>query len=350
MMRYERTITVCALSMATMAVASGCGGAARSDKPKIATDRSVTVIGKGRTSLGEPFVAVVGMNAPLPKDLVPFAKELRPRGGCPLPVLIKEGSQGTYDEVCYTPAEVSTQAGVECSSGLLRIHLVALAATHSVRLMLGDGRRVTSSVMALPRQYGGPRALYYQTVRGPKPIPVSVTELGLRGEVLATVSAYRVTACGKEPVRILPGSRVLARAPAPGGGTITIASRRTEVLGATYFGLQLTLPNGTETGTAALRPAPPLRWEVSRICEPRPYGIVYGVLPTSEYEAFVVTGTRLQHLNNIRIPSSVVAHSTLVYGIVEGAPGRLIVRSSDGKTVVDDNIGTIFSEKQCVKT
>lgn len=347
-MRYERTITVCALSLA-MAMASGCGGAARDHEPTIATDRSATVIGRGRTSLGEPFVAVLGMNTRLPKELAPFAKELKPRGGCPLPVFIKEGSQSMYNEVCYAPAEVSTQAGVECSSGLLRIHLVAPIATHSVRLMLSDGQRVISSVMALPRQYGGPRALYYQTVRGPEPIPVFVTELGLRGEVLATVSAYRVTACGKELVRILPGSRVLAKAPAPGGGMFTIASRRTEVLGETYLGLQLRLPNGTETGTAALRLAPPLRWEASRICGLRPYGIVYGVLPTAHYGAFVITDTKRQRLNNIAIPPSVVAHSTLVYGIVDGTPGRLIVRSSDGKTVVDDKIGTIFAEKQCVK-
>jgi hypothetical protein len=348
-MRYGRTITVCALSVATMAMASGCAGAARSDKPTIATGRSATVIGRGRTSLGKSFVAVLGINAPPPKDLAPFAKELRPRGGCPLPVFIKEGSQGAYNEVCYAPAEVSSQAGVECSSGLLRIHLVASAATRHVRLMLSDGQRVTSSVMALPRQYGGPRALYYQTVRRPGPRPVSVTELGLRGDVLATVSVYSMTDCGKEPVRILPGSRVLAKAPAPGGGTFTIASRRTEVLGEIYFGLRLTLPNGTKTGTAALRPAPPLRWEVSRICEPRPYGIVYGVLPTSHYEAFVVMGTKLQRLTNIPIPPSVVERSTLVYGIVEGSPGRLIVRSSDGRILVDDNIGTIFSEKPCVK-
>jgi hypothetical protein len=305
------------------------------------------MIGRGRTFLGEQFVATVGGEGRPPEQLSLFAKELKPRGGCPLPVAIKEGARARYNVVCYAPSGASEQAGVECSVGLLLIHLVAPPSTRSVRLTLSDGRQITSPVMMLARRFGGPMALYYQTVRGPSPIPVSATELGARGQVLDTIRANPVHECSEDTVRTLSGGRVLLKARALGGETFEISSVRTRILGRTHFGLRVVLAGGSVSGTAALRLALPLEWEVSRICTPQTYGLIYGVLASPRDEALVRIGAALQPLHRAAIPASVRRHSVLVYGTLARAPDRLIVRDPGERTTVDENIGPIVAEKRC---
>jgi hypothetical protein len=61
----------------------------------------------------------------------------------------------------------------------------------SARLRLSDGRQITSSVAIVPAQLGGPTGFYYQVVRGPSPIPVSLAELDVNGRVLRMVKLNR---------------------------------------------------------------------------------------------------------------------------------------------------------------
>jgi hypothetical protein len=332
------------LIAACVVTLSGCGGAATDPSSH---ENPPIVIGGGRTAVGESFVATLG--GARPPSRLAGERELEPHGGCPLRVFIREDQHAWQNEVCYPRSEVSEQAGVECASGLLLIHLAAPAATRSVRLSLSDGQQIVSPVMLLPRRHGGPVALYYQAVRGPTPIPVSATELGTHGQTLGTIGAYRGRECTKNMVRTLPGARVLVTAQAPGGKTLTISSEQTRILGSTHFGLRVVVggAGGIVAGTAALRVAPQLAWEVSRICKPYPYGIIYGVLATPSDEVLVGMGAELQPLHRVAIPASVRPHSALVYGILGSTPSRLIVRVPGAKVVLDENIRSIFAETRC---
>ena len=154
---------------------------------------------------------------------------------------------------------------------------------------------------------------------------------------------------GRPVVRALPGTQVLVTAQAPGGKTFTISSERTRVVGGTHFGLRVVVgrAGGIVAGVAALRVAPHLAWEVSRICKPYPYGIIYGVLATLSDEVLVGRGAELQTLDRVAIPASVRPHSTLVYGILGAMPSRLIVRAPGAKVVLDEDIRSIFAETRC---
>jgi hypothetical protein len=343
----------CVLVVGAAVGVAGCGGVVATTRaPATARDQKdgASVIGRGYTSLGARYVATVGV-ARRPPRPVPsaFAEELEPRGGCPLRVFVEEGANIGADEVCYAPHEVSERAGVQCVGGLLEIHLVAPAATRGVRLRLSDGRRVASSVMFLPRRLGGPAVLYYQVVRSGTPRPVSAAELGAGGEVLATVGVPSVGECTSQLVRSLPGSSVVVKgAPAPDGKTFAIVTQRTRILGRVFFALKVAFEElgGVANESAALRQAPPLEWEVLRICAPSAYGIVYGVLTSPDDEALVQSGDALRPLGRAAIPSSLRAHSVVVYGVLERAPARLIVRAH-GRDVADVNVAPILAETRC---
>ena len=130
----------------------------------------------------------------------------------------------------------------------------------------------------------------------------------------------------------------------------TISSERTRTLGRTYFGLRVAFKGAgaSAIGSGPLRLALPLEWDVRRVCKPYSYGIFYGMLTSPGDEAFVRTGRGLQRMRRAAIAASVRPHSTLVYSLVRQTPTELIVRTRDGKTVVDENVNSIFAETPCV--
>lgn len=318
---------------------SGCGGAASSHAAR--SSRSV-VVGHGQTAAGSTFVATI--QTPSVAGGEPSGA-----GACPLNVSITEGAQSRTTKVCYSWSESPVRPKVECQAGTLTIHVRVRDNTHNVRLTLSDGRVVTSPVILVPRALGGPATLYYQAVQGPSPIPVSITELDERGREIRTVATPRVVECTKMQVRHLPG-HVLARDRAPGGRLFTISSERTRTLGRTYFGLRVAFEGdgASAIGSGPLRLALPLEWDVRRVCKPYPYGIIYGVLTTPGAGAFVRTGRGLQRMRRVTIAASVRPHSTLVYSLVRQTPTEVIVRTRDGKTVVDESVSSIFLETPCV--
>jgi hypothetical protein len=89
---------------------------------------------------------------------------------------------------------------VTCEDGLLKIEASTLPSARNVRLLLSDGRSITSRVLLLPAGVnGGPAGFYYQAVRGPVPIPVSLTELDAQGRKLRVLRLSPVRACEPQP-------------------------------------------------------------------------------------------------------------------------------------------------------
>jgi hypothetical protein len=330
-----------AVAFALLVAVSGCGGTASSHAAR--SSKSV-VIAHGRTAAGSTFVAAMQ----IPTSSGGEAKGV---GACHLNVSITEGAPSRTTNTCYSWSESPVRPKVECQAGTLTIHLPVRDKTHNVRLTLSDGRTVTSPVIRVPPALGGSARLYYQAVQGPRPIPVSITEFDGRGDEIRTVATPRVVECTKIQVRDVPGSaHVLASDRAPGGRSFTISSERTRTLGRTYFGLRVAFEGAGSNviGSGPLRLALPLEWDVRRVCKPHPYGIIYGVLTMPGDEAFVRTGIGLERMRRVVIAASVRPHSTLVYSLVRQTPTELIVRTRNGKPVVDENVSSISAETPCV--
>ncbi len=331
--------SVAAAVMLLLPAMIGCGGGSSNASPR--PSRSV-VIGHGRTAAGWAFVATV---QPAPGG------ETTRTGACPLNILITESAQSQTTMVCYSWSESPVRPRVECHTGTLIIRLRVRDNTRNVRLALSDGRTVTSPVMLVPRGFGGPATLYYQAVQGPKPVPVSITELDERGRVVKTLATPRVGECTKVLVRHLPGSaHILAKDRAPDGKSLTISSERTRILGKTYFGLRVAFagPGAAVIGSGPLRLALPLEWDVKRVCKPYAYSIIYGVLASPSDEVFVRTGIALQSMRRVPISASVRPDSVLVYDLVRQIPTELIARTREGKIIVDKNVSSIFAETPCM--
>src|SRR5271166_1644670 len=112
--------------------------------------------------------------------------------------VIEASSFGT-GEACLSRSHPEAPT-VECrGEGLLTIEAQTLPDARSVRLHLSDGRQITSTVALVPAQLGGPAGFYYQVLRGPSPVPVSLTEVDADGTVLRTVTLPRRPKCVKQP-------------------------------------------------------------------------------------------------------------------------------------------------------
>jgi hypothetical protein len=239
---------------------------------------------------------------------------------------------------------------VECQVGVLTIHLQVRDATRSVRLTLSNGHEVTSPVMLVSRALGGPAALYYQAVPGPAPIPVAATELDGRGRSMGTVATPRVVECTNPLVHYLPGGmRVLAKVRAPDHRTLVISTEEYRFLGKQGFGLKIAFQGrgARVIGFGALRSAPPLEWQIKRICTPYRYSVVYGVLASKRDVVLVRTGREFETLHHAPLRVPVRRDSVLVYGFTTQDPRELIVRAPTGATVLDDNVAASAAEAPC---
>lgn len=133
------------------------------------------------------------------------------------------------------------EAGVQCNNGLLTIDSNTLTRARRVILRLSNGRQIGSPVAIVPKRLGGPAGIYYQVVRGPSPIPVSLTELNAHGHKLRTVALPRVVECTRPAVRYLPdGLRTIVHDSVPGQGpAFSIIAQHYRFLGHTYFAFKL---------------------------------------------------------------------------------------------------------------
>jgi hypothetical protein len=143
------------------------------------------LIGRGTTAAGTTFVAKV---TPSIKLCLPRVEITETAG----PLISSFGGSVCAIATGAPPAEQS----VRCAVGLLRVQARMLPTAKSAELLLSDGRKLDSPVLAMPAGVAGaPGGFYFQAVRGPSPTPVSLTELDVGGQPLTTLALPPVQRC-----------------------------------------------------------------------------------------------------------------------------------------------------------
>jgi hypothetical protein len=305
--------------------------------------KNEVVIGRGRTAAGGKYVA----SLEVPANAM--------RQGCPLSVSIKGGNSGTG--VCVSRTGNRPEPSVNCANGLLTVTAQMLPAARSVRLRLSNGREIVSRVLIVPARLGGPAGFYYQVVRGPSPIPVSLTELDVHGKALRVIKLHSLVECTKNPIKYLPdGLRTLVRGRVPQGPAFSIIEQHYRFLGHVYFELTVRVDNESSSGLGggggigsssevsfsskgSTKPKPsPFSMSLSQSCEPHPYAIVYGLLKAPGDMVLARVSGRLQPLHRVAFPASLHVHGALAYAVLPAIPSELVVRARDGRTIAREDL------------
>jgi hypothetical protein len=317
-------------------------------------------IDHGRTAAGGRFVV----------KAEPQAHRHNPRA-CTVDITITEASRPSngFGELlsgegtgrCLSRSHVEPEPAVHCKSGLLTIEAALLPAARNVSLLLSDGHTIVSPAIRVPSHLGGPAALYYQVVRGPSPIPVSLTELGASGNTVAVLKLPAVVECTKHPVKYFrDGIVTLVHESAPQIPAFTIRAERYRKLGTVHFELKLDISseetlfsesagNSFESNFAASdgeqapilgggrlivpNGSPAFEPSASSGCLPQPYAILYGVLKAPRDTVFARVAGKLVELPRVAIPAHLHAGGVLVYGALSPLPTELLIRGPSGKTI-----------------
>jgi hypothetical protein len=328
-------------------------GEAPEPAPKVqeGPPKGSVVIGRGRTAAGGSYTI----------RLEPRQRHSPP--SCRLTVAISETDKGTFSVGESSSARCLSlshpeRPRVNCNGGLLSIEAQTLPRARSVRLRLSNGRQITSRVAIVPPGRGGPTGLYYQVVRGPSPVPVSLSELDARGRVLRTVELRRVAECAAQPVHYLPGGlRTILRARAPGGPAFSIVGQHYRFQGHVYFDLSIELGEEANLGGAdgsiisvgnigsssGRRPSP-FSSQIEEGCRPHEYAVVYGLLKAPGDIVFARIAGALRPLRHVHIPASLHADGVLAYIALPSVPVELLVRTPDGRTIATEKLGDLARE------
>jgi hypothetical protein len=253
---------------------------------------------------------------------------------------------------CPSRLHIEPEPTVHCDAGLLTVEANLLPAARSVRLLLSNQRTITSPAILVPARLGGPVGLYYQVVRGPSPIPVSLTELGAQGETLAVVKLAPVVECTKHPKKLLHDGIVrLVHEATPQIPAFTIRAESYRELGVPHFELSLERENETlfgETGGGAIeraieegfgqRGTRGFKPQATAGCQPQPYVIVYGLLKAPGESVLALVSGKLVPLRTLAIPAHLHAGGELAYGTFSPLPTALVVRNASGATVARENL------------
>jgi hypothetical protein len=311
------------------------------------------VIGRGRTSVGERFVV-------LAQRLAGSRGHSLSQFDCTVNITIEETSRpyeggGLLSPPCLSRSHVTFEQGVNCNAGLLTVQASLLPATRSVRLLLSNGRTIVSPAFRVPRRLGGPVGFYYQVVRGPSPIPVSLTELDPHGNALTVLKLPAVVECAKHLKKYAPHGIVrLAHGSVPQGPTFTIRAERYRELGQPRFELTLSESGGEEglfrgfrsgsfSGSIEEGAGPPGKQvftsQLSSGCKPQPHEIVYGLLKAPRDMVLAQVSGKLVPLHVVAIPARLHAGGVLAYGAFSPIPTEIVVRDAHGKIVTRENVG-----------
>jgi hypothetical protein len=325
------------------------------------------VIARGTTAAGGKFVVRAEGRSRRPDAVgcsafVSIEESSRSQGGL---VELLTSEEGTSR--CVSRSRVEPKPAVHCHSGLLTVEANLLPATRSVRLLLSNQRTITSLAVLVPSHLGGPAGLYYQVVRGPSPIPVSLAELDAQGDTLAVLKLPAVVECTKHPIKHAPGGIVrLVHESLPRGPSFTIRAERFRELGVPYFelkadvGEQRLFSAGGEIGSlfgteSESEPGPPpglpggairlgglgaggpFAPHTSDGCEPQPYAIVYGLLKAPRDTVLARVSGKLVPLRKVAIPAPLHAGGVLAYGAFSPLPSELLVRSPTGKLIANED-------------
>jgi hypothetical protein len=328
-------------------------------KKLIHKEKKPPVVARGKTAAGGRFVV--------------RARRLRHRRGapalaCTAEITIEEPSRsplslsqlfsGEGTGRCLSRSHVEPEPAVHCDAGLLTVEANLLPATRSVRLLLSDQRTITSPAIRVPARLGGPVGLYYQVVRGPSPIPVSLTELGAQGETLAVVKLAPVVECTKHPRKYLHDGIIrLIHEAAPQIPAFTIRAVSYRELGVPHFELSLEIENESlfgESGASAIaqtveegfgrRGTRAFKPQASAGCQPQPYAIVYGLLKAPGDSVLALVSGKLVALRKLAIPAHLHAGGVLAYGTFSPLPTELVVRNASGATIGRENLSRAATE------
>ncbi len=342
--------------------------APKPQKKLLPSPKKPPVIARGRTIAGGKFVVRAERRSHRPDPVgcsafITVEEPARPEG------ILELLTSGAGTGRCVSRSHVQAEPAVHCSSGLLIIEANLLPEARSVRLLLSNGQTVTSPAILVPARLGGPAGLYYQAVRGPSPIPVSVTELNADGEALTTLKLPAVVECTKRLMKPLPkGTVILAHGSLPLGPSFTIRGEGYRELGAAHFKLRLSrnpeasegflfasngasaFENGVEgpeinggvfnPNTQALgSEGIAFASQASAGCQPQPYAIVYGVLKAARDTVLARVAGALVPLREVAIPRRLHAGGALAYGAFSPLPTELLVRNPSGKTISTRDLG-----------
>jgi hypothetical protein len=266
-------------------------------------------------------------------------------------------------EVCLVPHQKrSERPSVDCREGLLTIETEVPSDTRTVDLRMSDGTHVVSRPVFVPRRLGGPGAFYYQAVRGPSPVPVSLTERDAHGRPLRVLKLRRIVGCSKHPLKYLRGGKhTLVRGSAPQGPSFSIVGERYRLFGRVHTQLKLRTGGGLVSsdegeeeeepsaadgliGSVPVRRTAPLDSEISAGCHPHEYSIFYGLLKQPRDTVLAKIAGKLVPVLRVHIPSSLHAGRLLVYLASASRPEELLVRAPSGKIVMNEDLSRVARE------
>ena len=298
------------------------------------------VIGKGRTAAGGAYEVLVE-----PTGSANGHRREECSTSHPLKARILTTSSGGI-QGCFSRSEGSVPPEVNCNEGLLTIFGRMPPGVQSVRLRMSNGPQITSPVAIVPAQLGGPIGFYYQVVRGPTPIPVSLAELDTNGRVLRVLKLHRFVGCTKHLLKFLQhGIRALVHSRVPGGPAFSIKGEAYRFLGHIHFALSVEITNGGGGGESLSGRKPNLfSWAVWRACQPHPYAIIYGLLKNPSDTVLARTSGTLRRLRRAPIPAHLYAGGVLVFIASTIVPSELIVRAPSGKTILTEKLGRLGAE------
>jgi hypothetical protein len=279
---------------------------------------------------------------------VSVRKRAHGAGGCParasvqfapvrrlgILVIAGEGETG----FCLQGSRAARAPRTACEQGMITVFGTVDPGARTARLRLSDGRTVTSPTYAVPAGAGGPARIYVQAVRGPGPIPVSLTEIAGDGRVLRTVVLKAIHGCRRRPQPPQPISTLLVRGQSPTG-------RPFAIVGDTFFDVEGRSHRVTATFQALLiggpeeetlhreRSASPLSLHIAHACPPASYTIFYGRLAPRGVAVLARTSTGLLPLARVAIPARMHARGALVWGVFTSFPAELVVEGHGGRVL-----------------
>lgn len=341
-------------------VEAALGLTARADrekriKPISHESTTSTKIGTIRTAAGSKYTVWLERTKDGPAGACKLSVEVRRASGAKpglLEILSSESG------VCFAPHNDRSEGPtVKCSEGLLKIESGVPSATRTVSLRMSNGTQIASRPVLVPRRLGGPDAFYYQAVRGPLPIPVSLVELDAQGRTLRVAKLERIVGCSKHPLKYLSGGkRVLVHGQAPQGPGFSIIGERYRLFGRIHTQLKLRTGEGLTSSDEGEEEGPmegpsafprsfavpvkhpkPLESEVSAGCHPHEYSIFYGLLKKPRDTVLAKLAGKLVPVLSVRIPSSLHTGGVLVYLASVSQPEEVLVRSPNGKILMNED-------------
>ena len=320
--------------------------------------KTSTKIGAGRTAAGTKYTVWLQRTKGGSAHSCELSVEVRPGQGTG-PTIVGIITSGE-SENCLAPRKDRFEPSVKCSEGLLKIEAQVPRTTRTVALRMSNGTEIASRSVLVPRRLGGSDAFYYQAVRGPSPIPVSLVERDAQGHTLRVVKLRQIVGCSKHPLKYLPGGkRTLVHGQTPQGPAFSIVGERYRLFGRIHTQLKLSTGEGltsSDEGEAegpleGLGESSPVRVhetvldsEVSAGCHPHEYSIFYGLLEKPRDTALAKIEGKLVPLTRVSIPPSVHAGGVLVYMASSGQPEEILVRAPSGKTVISENLSRAARE------